>query len=236
MKDSIRIVSYNIQSGNGMDHVYNVPRTAAAIDRLKPDAVGLQEVRIYADRPGDGDIPAILSAHTGLTAHFGLAISFPTFEYGIGILSKYPSEVVERIELPCVPGTEQRVALVTKIRHPAKEFYLITTHFSFERGFEAVRLNQMKTILEAVRTKHYAPAVLTGDLNAVPSEPCVRELAKEWTIADTAESTFNSAEPFEHIDYIAWHPADAFRLKEYCVVDEPLASDHRPILADLIPC
>ena len=46
MKDSIRIVSYNIQSGNGMDHVYNVPRTAAAIDRLKPDAVGLQEVRI----------------------------------------------------------------------------------------------------------------------------------------------------------------------------------------------
>ena len=76
MNDFIRIVSYNIQSGNGMDHVHDVPRTAAAINRLNPDAVGLQEVRIYADRPGDGDIPAILSAHTGLKAHFGLAISF----------------------------------------------------------------------------------------------------------------------------------------------------------------
>lgn len=236
MNDFIRIVSYNIQSGNGMDHVYDVPRTAAAINRLNPDAVGLQEVRIYADRPGDGDIPAILSAHTGLKAHFGLAISFPSFEYGIGILSRYPSEIVEKIELPCVPGTEQRVALVTKIRHPAKEFFLITTHFSFERGFEAVRLEQMKTILETVRAKHYAPAVLTGDLNAVPAEPCVRELAKDWTVADTEKPTFNSADPSVQIDYIAWYPRDAFRLKDYLVADERLASDHRPVLADLIPC
>ena len=119
---------------------------------------------------------------------------------------------MEKIELPCVPGTEQRVALVTKIRHPAKEFFLITTHFSFERGFEAVRLEQMKTILETVRAKHYAPAVLTGDLNAVPAEPSVQ------------------------IDYIAWYPRDAFRLKDYLVADERLASDHRPVLADLIPC
>jgi len=234
--NTIRVASYNIRSGCGMDGVFNVPRTAEAITRLNADAVGLQEVRIYSDRTEHGDIPASLSKLTGLTAHFGRAVSFPSFEYGIGILSKYPGEVVDKIELPCVPGTEPRVVLAMKIRHPAGEFYFITTHFSCESGFDVSRLEQMQTILNAVKSKGYAPAILTGDLNAVPSEACVKLLAQEWTIADTAHFTFNAASPFEQIDYIAWYPQNTFRLKEYCVVDEPVASDHRPLTAELEFC
>jgi endonuclease/exonuclease/phosphatase family metal-dependent hydrolase len=43
----VRLVSYNIQSGSGMDHQYNLQRTANAIIDMTPDIIGLQEVTLF---------------------------------------------------------------------------------------------------------------------------------------------------------------------------------------------
>jgi endonuclease/exonuclease/phosphatase family metal-dependent hydrolase len=45
--------------------------------------------------------------------------------------------------------------------------------------------------------------------------------------------TFSSTEPSKEIDYIFFSPATAWRAQEVRVIDERVASDHRPVLAVL---
>ncbi len=231
----IRIASYNIQSGNGMDHTYNVPRTAAAVAKLQADVVGLQEVRIYKDDRKDGNIPQILSDITDMQVHFARAIDFDSFEYGIGALTKCPSQAIGLIDLPNVPGTEQRIALFIKVQHPTGSFYLVNTHLSYESDLQNTRTEQIARILHVIEKNGLYPAILTGDLNAVPTEPCIQLLKNEgWTIADCSQKTCPSDNPRVQIDYIAWSPQNAFKLQKFTCVEDKISSDHYPVVADLI--
>ena len=52
-------------------------------------------------------------------------------------------------------------------------------------------------------------------------------------MTDLTEATFPADKPEIRIDYIAWYPREAFRLLDFKVIDETVASDHRPIVAEL---
>lgn len=98
---SFRIMSYNIQSGSGFDHVYNLTRQADTINRISESSspsvhgelelVSLQEVDNMTQRhPGDDQI-ALLASATKMP-HFQFA-KFRPFQggaYGIGIMSRLP--------------------------------------------------------------------------------------------------------------------------------------------------
>ncbi len=43
---AVRIMSYNIRSGEGMDGKFDLNRTAAAINMQKSDIVGIQEGKL----------------------------------------------------------------------------------------------------------------------------------------------------------------------------------------------
>jgi endonuclease/exonuclease/phosphatase family metal-dependent hydrolase len=84
--------------------------------------------------------------------------------------------------------------------------------------------------------------ILAGDLNAEPDSRVMREFAKRWTIAgvtshmdDSAPMplTFPSDEPTKWIDYVLFRPADRWEVAEVHVLDERVASDHRPLLSIL---
>lgn len=85
-------------------------------------------------------------------------------------------------------------------------------------------------------------AIVAGDFNAMPESRVIREFAKEWKIvgfdAGSADPpvallTFPAHQPNRRIDYIMYRPAERWQVLESRVLAEPVASDHRPVLAVL---
>ena len=60
--DTVKIVSYNIRAGVGMDDVRDFRRQAAVIDTRKADVVLLQEVDSLTRRSGRVNMPDTLAA------------------------------------------------------------------------------------------------------------------------------------------------------------------------------
>lgn len=58
-------------------------------------------------------------------------------------------------------------------------------------------------------------------------------LKTSWQIVDKAGdvNTFPSDAPDREIDFVLVRPAGTFELVDHFVIDERIASDHRPILA-----
>lgn len=233
MSKKIRVMSYNLRSGNGMAGAkYDLSGIVKVIRDHQPDVTGLQEVRIHKDKGDAGNMPQVFAEETAQKSFFGQTLDNDLFSYGIGALAK-EGELVEVIQLPCRPSAEPRVAIVVKLQKDGKTVYLVNTHLSFEGDQQAERVDQINAILNVISTKGYKPAILTGDLNAIPAEPCIELLKKDWAFADLTENTFPADKPRCQIDYIAWCPADVFEMKKFEVINETEASDHRPIVADL---
>jgi endonuclease/exonuclease/phosphatase family metal-dependent hydrolase len=61
-------------------------------------------------------------------------------------------------------------------------------------------------------------------------------LRKQWKVVlnDPPAPSAPATTPRSRIDYIFYRPSNAFRLIKTNVVNEPIASDHRPVFAELV--
>ena len=234
----VKLMTYNIQIGKNSSRTgIDLSRTAAAIARVNPDVVSLNEVDVNADRSGNLDMPQVLGQQLNMQYTFGMASLREPGEYGNAILSKLP---MTRVEVFPIPATldESRSATVALIGGETP-FYLITTHFSYQGddATEAIRIQAVEAITSLIAEKGYTPAVLMGDLNTTPDGevlPKLRELG--WKIAndvDLTQKSFPANNPKELLDYIAAYPANCAEFANYRVVNEPEASDHRPVYAEI---
>ena len=74
------------------------------------------------------------------------------------------------------------------------------------------------------------PFILAGDWNDTPDSELLQEMAKHFTILSGNEATFPADKPKECIDYIASFKAHPAVTIESIVINEPTASDHRPLM------
>jgi endonuclease/exonuclease/phosphatase (EEP) superfamily protein YafD len=75
------------------------------------------------------------------------------------------------------------------------------------------------------------PALLMGDLNAVPDSSPLKELQSHWTRAnDQPVPTIPVEKPKHQIDYILLRPTNRWKVVETRALDEAVASDHRAFL------
>jgi len=83
------------------------------------------------------------------------------------------------------------------------------------------------------------PTIMAGDLNAEPGSPPLAALGPGWldTTPTAPQPSFPSDKPKIRIDFIFARPASEWRVVSAEVVNEPGASDHRPVLAvlELLP-
>jgi endonuclease/exonuclease/phosphatase family metal-dependent hydrolase len=80
------------------------------------------------------------------------------------------------------------------------------------------------------------PIILTGDLNATPQSAPLKLLEqKGWVIEDKGKElpTVPTSSPRKQIDYILVRPGHKWRIFDVSVIEEELASDHRPIMMTL---
>ncbi len=236
----LRVLTYNIHHGLGMDKRIDLARIADVIRRAEPDLVALQEVDVGTKRSGGVDEAMELARITGMQPAFGKAMDYDGGQYGEAVLSRFPIERMRVHPLPHAPDHEPRCALEVRVRLAGTratgrggQLLFLATHWDHLKD-PAERIQQAKAIAELVAGEP-GPVVLAGDLNTTPGSEPLAALGPGWL--DTASidpaPSFPSGKPDIRIDYIMARPADRWRVISTRVVEESVASDHRPVTAVL---
>jgi endonuclease/exonuclease/phosphatase family metal-dependent hydrolase len=230
---ALRIATYNIKHGRGMDDSVDLARTAFVLRALAPDIVGLQEVDRNVRRSGGVDEPSVLGAMLDMQHAFGAFMPYQGGEYGLAVLSRFPITRATPIRLP--DGNEPRVALAAELRLPdGRALMVVNVHFDWVEN-DTFRLEQAAALTSVLDTLRM-PYVLLGDFN---DEPGSRTLALFQARATEVKKpasdrfTFSSTEPLKEIDFVFVAPAGAWRAIGARPVAERLASDHRPVIAEV---
>jgi len=235
----LRVLCYNIHYGQGTDGRYDLERLAAVINKAKPDLVALQEVDVGVKRSGRIHQARRLAELTGMAVRFGPTQHYEGGLYGNAVLTRLPILDVVIHPLPYTESTPQRVtyprgAVAVTVRGPDDQpLRFVSTHF--QHNVPEDRLAEAKAINKLFVGDDKMPTILAGDMNAAPDSEPIRELLKHWSNAtdEPASPTAPSTKPTFRIDYIFYRPATMFRVLNAEVVAEPIASDHRPVLAVL---
>ena len=240
---SLRVMTWNIRSGNG-----NLDSTAAVIRAQAPDVVALQEVDVHwAERSAFVDQVAALAAKLGMEARFAPIYSLPGSgpgaprrEFGVALLSRYPvvrfsNDTIARLSTQVqdpVPEPSPGLldALLDVRGRPVRVF---NTHLDYRKD-PAVRAQQVREMLGYIGDMGVATLVF-GDLNAAPDapelQPLLARLHDAWSGSDSPGFTYPADTPRERIDYVLVSPQFSVRSVR---VPDTQASDHRPVVAELV--
>lgn len=212
------VMTYNVRHCSGMDLVVDYDRTAEVIRQMKPDFVALQELDSMTGRSGQRYQLGELASLTGYEAVFGAAIDYDGGKYGVGILSREKPLSTKTIPLP---GEEPRVLLVVEL----KNYVMACTHLDLE---EEARLASVPLIVEEAK-RWRKPFLVAGDWNDTPGSALLQEMAKYFNILSISEPSYPADVPVDCLDYIAIYKDRQAEVRESSVVNEPEASDHRPV-------
>ena len=221
-QNQLKVMSYNVRHCAGMDMVVDYDRTAAVIAEQQPDVVALQELDSMTGRSGKLDQLGELANRTQYYPVFGSSIDYDGGKYGVGILIHEQPLSTRRIPLP---GEEPRVLLVVEL----KDYVLACTHLDLE---EEQRLASVPLIVEEAQ-RWQKPFILAGDWNDAPGSELLQEMNKYFCLHSGNQATYPADEPQECIDYIATFKERPAVTLEYSVINEPAASDHRPLMVSI---
>jgi endonuclease/exonuclease/phosphatase family metal-dependent hydrolase len=230
----VRVLSYNIHHGEGVDGRFDLDRIAAVIKSVSPDLVALQEVDVRTRRASGVDQALELGRRVGMHAVFGRAISHEGGWYGNAILSKWPIQGFTNHMLPFSPNREHRAIMEAHIEAPSPLTFW-ATHLDIA---EADRVMAAKAIRALIAERAPdRPMILAGDLNALDTSEPMKILQEDWRIArlDLPLLTIPAGSPRRQIDYALFRPKNGWRVIEARVLDEKVASDHRAVFVVLDP-
>jgi endonuclease/exonuclease/phosphatase family metal-dependent hydrolase/Icc-related predicted phosphoesterase len=221
------MMNYNIRNAKGLDGVTNYQRIANVINKAQPDVVALQEVDSVTNRSAKVDVLRKLANETLMYPTYAAAISYDGGKYGLGVLSKVKPLRSGSFELP---GREEaRTFLWVEF----EDYIYCCTHFSLN---EEDRMGSLEAIYHWAGEQE-KPFFVAGDLNAEPDSDIMSLAANFGNIlTNPKQNTYPSDKPNCCIDYIIANKFDEplYTVVGSRVIPEAVASDHRPLLVDLI--
>jgi endonuclease/exonuclease/phosphatase family metal-dependent hydrolase len=232
---TLRVMSYNIHHGEGLDGKLDLERIARLIIEARADIVGLQEVDRGVERTQRRDLPAELEKLTGLTVHFEKNIAHQGGEYGNAVLTRFPIKRAQNTPLKSFAHGEQRGVQQLVLDVHGRELLFMNTHLDARRD-PAEREHSATELRALVAAAGAMPVILVGDFNADPAAPSIVAVRQWITDAWTALHrepgfTIPVKKPNKRIDYIWITPASIEPLAMTVLHSE--ASDHLPIVAEL---
>jgi len=231
-------MSYNIRHGEGMDMVLDLSRAGTIIQSQSPDICGLQEVDHFCSRSDSVDQTEYLAQKTQMEGTFGKFMDFQGGEYGMATLSSKPMISTKVLQLP--DGKyEPRSSIVHEIE-VAKgcTITFANVHFDWIDGPEGItnRLNQARALVRYVDQLNRA-AIIIGDFNCLPDSPTMQYFAEQgFVFIDKGDDNLSfQGNTHADIDHIIYRNSEdvRFQKKNIQLLDEPLVSDHRPLVAEL---
>ncbi len=233
----LRVLSYNLHHGEGVDGRLDLARIAAVIRDAGPDLVALQEVDRQAARTGGIDQASEYARLTSLHGWYGAAMPFQGGEYGQVLLSRWPLLEPRVVRLPGRPDREPRIAVTALVEVPRLGRLRWTgLHLDASRD-DGDRWEQAGALLDHFG-QDAVPTLLAGDFNATPDSRVMQRLLGPGTVwEDTAgpeaAPTIPAEAPRSRIDFVLASPRGGWKTVRSTVLPEAVASDHRPLLVEL---
>lgn len=219
----MRVVTWNIQKGIGLDFRRDLGRTVKVLEGLGADVIGLQEVL----RTGEGDQAETVARELGMDLAWGRARAARGGEYGNALLVRGAAHF-ECVHELGIPWRENRVALQAVAEVSGVRVRMFVCHLGLGFG---ERRKQIATLTAHLRSAPKTePRLVMGDFNEPHAGPVRRALAEEFPDAPAPLRTHPSMLPLMSLDRIAW---DAPLRGDVRVVPVQGASDHRALLATL---
>jgi endonuclease/exonuclease/phosphatase family metal-dependent hydrolase len=230
----IRVMTYNIHVGIGMDKKLDLRRIADVIKGQRPDLVGLQEVDRGVQRTQRIDEIAELAKLTRMDYAFAFNLAYQGGQYGVAILSRFPIRATEHRLYKNLREAERRGFIRAEVRIGSQIVNFVTTHLDYQhddgRLFEA---QQMLAGLTEVK----GLLIVAGDFNDTPAGDTYKLMRSQfddaWVVQPGDDGfTYPADKPTKRIDYIFTRRSDGTRTGPAWVVNT-LASDHLPFVAVL---
>jgi endonuclease/exonuclease/phosphatase family metal-dependent hydrolase len=221
---TLRLLSYNIRNGKGMDNKVDYDRTATVLKNSKADIIALQELDSVTKRNGGENTIQVLADKTGLFQVYGSAIPYQGGKYGVGILSK--QKPLKYYTVPLPGREEERVLLIAEFT----KYVIFCTHLSLTAEDRIASI----AIINEQAEKFRKPIYLLGDLNAEPASKAITSLKQKWKMLSGEEPTFPATLPKKCIDFIFTYKSKKAKVRSSEVLNEPVTSDHRPVLVEVV--
>lgn len=243
----IRVMTYNIHSCIGMDGKVRPERIARVINHCEADIIGIQEIDSHRERSGRQDQSQKIANHLRMNHVFKTMLEEKhdsREQYGIGVFSRYPFEVVKSDLLtPAGRGRlrEARGAIWAKVDIGGPiAVNVINTHFGLARSDRFRQMSQLLSDEWIGDIPEDEPLILCGDFNTPGTSGVFRGLwprlrdSQKLLSGHRIRPTFPVSVPLLRLDHI--FISHHFTVEEIEIPNTPtanLASDHRAVCVRL---
>jgi len=234
-KQTLRVMTYNIHVGVGMDKKLDLERIADVINNEHPDLVGLQEVDRGVKRTELRDEILELAKLTGMDYAFAHNLDYQGGQYGVAILSRLPIQKIDHRKYENTREAERRGMIRVEVKLDNKIINFTTTHLDYQhedgRLFET---EQMLKFLQGVK----GPLIVVGDFNDEPTGGAYKLMLTKFQdawVRGKAKGeglSYPADKPSKRIDYVFTRQSDRMRVQKAWIVDT-FASDHLPVVVEL---
>ena len=229
MPRRVRVMTYNIHRGRGIDGRLDLGRIAAVISSFDPDIVALQEVDCGRERSGRVDQAHELAQRLAMDMVFVPNIEWSESErYGIATLTRLPIKSTRQLRLPQHHKSEPRSSLITLLGWEDHVLEMINTHLS---TLFRERPGQVATIAAEMGTE---ALIIAGDFNMTPWSPAYKVLARGLHSATRFARTWPAPAPLIPLDHILYRgEVEVVRAQAWLGGPARMASDHLPVVVEL---
>ncbi|MCM3869942.1 MAG: endonuclease/exonuclease/phosphatase family protein [Pyrinomonadaceae bacterium] len=234
-KKTLRVMTFNIHTGVGVDKKLDLQRIADVIIQERADLVGLQEVDRGVRRTEGLDEIAELAKLTRMDYAFGHNLDYQEGQYGVAILSKSLIQKIDHRKYENRREAERRGMLRVEVDVGGRRIDFATTHLDYQR--DDGRLFETEQLLRSL-AEVKNPLIVVGDFNDEPDGGAYKLMLTKFVdswVGSRAKAdgfSYSADKPAKRIDYIFYRLSDGVRAKKAWVV-RTLASDHLPVMAEL---
>jgi endonuclease/exonuclease/phosphatase family metal-dependent hydrolase len=234
-KKPLRVMTYNIHVGVGMDKKLDLQRIADVINEQHPDLIGLQEVDRGVKRTEGKDEIVELAKLSSMNYVFAHNLDYQGGQYGVAILSRFPIGAVDHRKYENKREAERRGMIRVEVDVGGKTINFVTTHLDYQ--YEDGRVFETQQLLEFLSAEK-SPLIVVGDFNDEPGGDAYKLMSASFQDAWLGNRapgdglSYPADKPVKRIDYIFTRQSDRIRAKKAWTVST-LASDHLPVVADL---
>lgn len=240
----LKIVTFNVAHGKGLDGKVDIDRQAELINLYKPDIVFLQEIDMYTKRAGEKNQIREFSKKVYLPyCSMETNITLEDGYYGDGIISRFPIAFSTNYLMPLTDlNHEQRGILCNRISLGTAKINLFSVHLSTYEDERILAAKELERIISKIDKDEII--IMGGDFNVgvtrlgkgkytFEEKQNYEEyeiLGKILNKIDNTEDTWFSKLGQGCIDTIFY--SKNIKMKNYKTIDVNEISDHQAIFAE----
>ncbi|AQT70138.1 exodeoxyribonuclease III (xth) [Anaerohalosphaera lusitana] len=241
-RKALRIMTYNVHSCKGMDGRISPLRVAKVIEQYEPDVVALQELDVGRRRTFGRDQAQTIADLLRMDLHFHPAMRIEEEQYGDAILSRFPLKLIKAGAI-CgrqgKPRREPRGAILAEIEVDGNSVRILNTHLGLNASEKALQVDELLSSDWLGNEDTGRPVIFCGDFNFPAGSALYQRCMKHFDEIDNGRRrrlrSFWGRYPLIRVDHIFYRgPIAVAQCETGDTHLARIASDHRPVIADLI--